>query len=41
MNNYWPTNYRAEQGGEATFRYVMTSGATLAPKVWRGSAGRR
>ena len=32
MNNYWHTNYRAEQGGEATFRYVMTSGATLAPE---------
>ena len=32
MNNYWHTNYRAEQGGEVTFRYVMTSGATLAPE---------
>jgi alpha-mannosidase len=30
-NNYWHTNYRAEQGGEATFRYVMTSGAPLVP----------
>jgi alpha-mannosidase len=31
-NNYWHTNYRAEQGGEATFRYVMTSGSALAPQ---------
>lgn len=31
MNNYWHTNYRAEQGGEFAFRYVVTSGATLAP----------
>ena len=31
MNNYWHTNYRAEQDGESTFRYVMTSGARLAP----------
>jgi alpha-mannosidase len=31
MNNYWHTNYRAAQGGELTFRYVMTSGASLAP----------
>jgi alpha-mannosidase len=30
-NNYWHTNYRAAQGGEATFRYVMTSGAPLMP----------
>jgi alpha-mannosidase len=30
-NNYWHTNYRAEQGGEATFRYVITSGASLSP----------
>src|SRR5208282_191219 len=30
-NNYWHTNYRAEQGGQATFRYVMTSGAPLLP----------
>jgi alpha-mannosidase len=30
-NNYWHTNYRAEQGGEATFRYGMTSGASLSP----------
>jgi hypothetical protein len=31
FNNYWHTNYRAAQGGESTFRYVMTSGASLAP----------
>jgi len=31
LNNYWHTNYRAEQGGEFTFRYVMTSGPTLLP----------
>lgn len=31
MNNYWHTNYRAAQGGEITLRYVMTSGASLAP----------
>lgn len=29
FNNYWHTNYRADQGGEITFRYVMTSGAEL------------
>jgi alpha-mannosidase len=31
LNNYWHTNYRAEQGGEFTFRYAMTSGPTLSP----------
>jgi alpha-mannosidase len=31
FNNYWHTNYRAAQGGEFTFRYVMTSGPTLSP----------
>jgi hypothetical protein len=30
LNNYWHTNYRAEQGGETTFRYVMTSGVSLS-----------
>jgi alpha-mannosidase len=25
MNNYWPTNYRAGQGGAFCFRYVVTS----------------
>jgi hypothetical protein len=32
FNNYWHTNYRADQGGEITFRYVMTSGASLTPE---------
>lgn len=31
-NNYWHTNYRAEQGGEAMFRYVMKSGPSLSPE---------
>lgn len=31
FNNYWHTNFRAEQGGETTFRYVMTSGPSLKP----------
>ena len=31
FNNYWHTNYRAEQGGEMTFRYAMTSGTALSP----------
>jgi alpha-mannosidase len=31
FNNYWHTNFRAEQGGETTFRYVMTSGVQLTP----------
>jgi alpha-mannosidase len=29
MNNYWHTNYRAAQGGEFTFRYVVTSAGAL------------
>ena len=29
MNNYWWTNYRAEQGGEFRFRYSITSGSNL------------
>ena len=28
MNNYWHTNYRAEQGGYFRFRYVITSAAS-------------
>ncbi|HXY00087.1 MAG TPA: glycosyl hydrolase-related protein [Candidatus Limnocylindrales bacterium] len=32
-NNYWHTNYRAEQGGEATFRYAMTSGPSLSEEA--------
>ncbi len=31
MNNYWDTNYRAAQGGDFTFRYVVTSSAALDP----------
>ena len=31
MNNYWGTNYAAAQGGEFTFRYVLTSGDQLTP----------
>ncbi|MCA9236370.1 MAG: hypothetical protein KDA44_12930 [Planctomycetales bacterium] len=30
MNNYWFTNYRAEQGGEFTFYYSVTSGEGLS-----------
>ncbi|MGA8908704.1 MAG: glycosyl hydrolase-related protein, partial [Acidobacteriaceae bacterium] len=36
MNNYWHTNYRAEQGGAFHFRYVITSAAqTDAPALSR------
>ena len=31
MNNYWDTNYAAGQGGDFTFRYVLTSGNNLTP----------
>jgi alpha-mannosidase len=31
MNNYYFTNYAAGQGGEFTFRYVLTSGKDLQP----------
>jgi len=31
MNNYWHTNYRAEQGGHLRFRYVITSAAETDP----------
>jgi hypothetical protein len=31
MDNYWDTNYAAGQGGDFTFRYVLTSGHNLAP----------
>lgn len=39
MNNYWHTNYRAEQGGHFRFRYVVTSaaqtdGAALSRMGW-------
>jgi hypothetical protein len=31
MNNYWHTNYRAAQGGQFHFRYVLTSGHNFEP----------
>jgi alpha-mannosidase len=31
MNNYWFTNYRAGQGGNFTFRYVLTSADHFDP----------
>jgi hypothetical protein len=31
LNNYWHTNFPRVQSGEFTFRYVVTSGATLDP----------
>ena len=31
MNNYWDTNYVAGQGGDFTFRYVVTSASALDP----------
>jgi len=31
MNNYYFTNYAAGQGGDFTFRYVLTSGSDLEP----------
>lgn len=31
MNNYWHTNYVAAQGGNFTFRYILTSGSNLQP----------
>ena len=31
MNNYWHTNYRAEQGGQFRFRYIITSAAQTEP----------
>ncbi len=30
LNNYWFTNYRAEQGGTFVFRYSITSGSGLS-----------
>lgn len=36
MNNYWHTNYRAGQGGDFTFHYVLTSSpSTDAPALSR------
>jgi hypothetical protein len=31
MNNYWGTNFPTWQGGDYTFRYLFTSGASLSP----------
>jgi len=31
MNNYWGTNFPAWQGGEYTFRYMLTSNSTVDP----------
>ena len=31
MNNYWHTNWPAGQGGDFTFRYILTSGKDLQP----------
>jgi hypothetical protein len=31
MNNYWNTNYAGGQGGDFTFRYVLTSGDHMTP----------
>lgn len=33
MNNYWHTNYRAEQGGHFQFRYVLTSAPAIHPML--------
>ena len=36
MNNYWDTNYRAEQGGHFHFHYVVTSATSIhAPALSR------
>jgi hypothetical protein len=32
MNNYWHTDFRRVQGGDYTFRYVLTSGRELSPE---------
>lgn len=34
MNNYWHTNYRAGQGGDFTFRYVLTSTGGFEPALY-------
>ena len=34
MNNYWHTNYRAAQGGEFHFRYVVTSRREFDPAAF-------
>jgi alpha-mannosidase len=33
MNNYWFTNYRAQQGGEFKFRYSITSGKNVSREM--------
>jgi hypothetical protein len=33
MNNYWDTNYRAAQGGDFMFRYVVSSDHSLDPQA--------
>jgi len=30
FNNYWWTNYKANQGGQLTFRFAMTSGRNIS-----------
>jgi hypothetical protein len=32
MNNYWGTNFPAWQGGDYTFRYVLSSGMSVDPQ---------
>jgi len=32
MNNYWETNFVGGQGGNFTFRYILTSGSNLTPQ---------
>jgi len=39
MNNYYFTNWPAAQGGDFTFRYVMSSGRDLSPE-YLGKLGR-
>jgi hypothetical protein len=40
MNNYWNTNYVAGQGGDFTFRYILTSASALDPQPSHGWAGK-
>jgi hypothetical protein len=32
MNNYWHTNYKADQSGEVTFRFVITFHKGFSPQ---------
>lgn len=34
MSNYWSTNFKASQGGEDTFRYVVMDKAKFDPSQW-------